>query len=104
MTRYCNPITAPKASYKDQMLVRLWDVFHRLDDDMTPLSAKPELLTVDGWRAEREVWNAADDLMRALRNLEDAREIEAEELEAEREDHPYLSMQQLGITPGRTRP
>jgi hypothetical protein len=63
------------------------------------------LQTSAGWKAETAVFEAAKQLITSLRNLDDARREEADEDDREARlegGHNYLSMQQLGVSPGRT--
>ena len=58
-------------------------------------------VTERGSRYEREIDHAAAFLRDRIGKLMELREEEEADAEREREDQPYLSMQRLGVSPGR---
>lgn len=96
----------PISSWNSDVLASLTDLWEALDATLEQHEggALLPLRSVEGWRAERDVCEAANALIMALRNLDDVRaEEDAEDMRVARaEGGPnVMSGPQLGIKTGR---
>ena len=96
---------SPKHASSEQMKEALRPIFYDLDERL--ITTNEECLDSDVLEMQSRIINLAIAMRNALFSLDELIEIskENDEREARLEGgHNYMSMQQLGVTPGRTRP
>ena len=96
---------SPKHASSEQMKTALRPIFYDLDERL--VAVDDECLDLDVLEMQSRIINLAIAMRNALFSLDQLIEIakENDAREARLEGGPnYMSMQQLGVTPGRTRP
>ena len=96
---------SPKHASSEQMKTALRPIFYDLDERL--VAVDDECMHLDVLEMQSRIINLAIAMRNALFSLDELIEIskENDEREARLEGgHNYMSMQQLGVSPGRTRP